>query len=64
MHSEHRAMCYMQPRVIGQLVIAEGPRCWSVSRLSATGGFDPVDVPFLDRTSSRALVGDRCCRSS
>jgi homopolymeric O-antigen transport system ATP-binding protein len=46
-HSEHRAMYYVQPRVIGALVITEGPQTRrGDAYFSATGGFGPVHVPF------------------
>ena len=46
-HSEHRAMYYVQPRVVGALVITEGPETrWGDAYFSATGGFGPVHVPF------------------
>jgi ABC-type polysaccharide/polyol phosphate transport system ATPase subunit len=55
-HSEQRAMYYVQPRVVGALVITEGPytRRGDVY-FSATSGFGPVHVPFrLDLGPSAA----------
>jgi ABC-type polysaccharide/polyol phosphate transport system ATPase subunit len=46
-HSEQRAMYYVQPRVVGALVITEGPETRrGDAYFSATGGFGPVHVPF------------------
>ena len=46
-HSEQRAMYYLQPRVVGALVITEGPETRrGDAYFSATGGFGPVHVPF------------------
>jgi ABC-type polysaccharide/polyol phosphate transport system ATPase subunit len=46
-HSEHRAMYYVQPRVVGALVVSEGPETRrGDAYFSATGGFGPVHVPF------------------
>jgi ABC-type polysaccharide/polyol phosphate transport system ATPase subunit len=54
-HSEQRAMYYLQPRVVGALVITEGPETRrGDAYFSATGGFGPVHVPFrLDLEPSR-----------
>jgi lipopolysaccharide transport system ATP-binding protein len=46
-HSEHRAMYYVQPRVVGALVVTDGPETRRGDAFfSATGGFGPVHVPF------------------
>jgi Wzt C-terminal domain len=46
-HSEHRAVYYVQPRVVGALVITDGPETRrGDAYFSATGGFGPVHVPF------------------
>ena len=46
-HSARRAMYYVQPRVVGALVITEGPETRRGDALfSTTGGFGPVHVPF------------------
>jgi ABC-type polysaccharide/polyol phosphate transport system ATPase subunit len=46
-HSQHRAMYYVQPRVVGALVITEGPETRrGDTYFSSTGGFGPVHVPF------------------
>jgi ABC-2 type transport system ATP-binding protein len=46
-HSEQRAMYYVQPRVVGALVITEGPETRrGDAHFSSTGGFGSVHVPF------------------
>jgi ABC-type glutathione transport system ATPase component len=46
-HSEHRAMYYVQPRVVGALVITVGPETRrGDAYFSATGGYGPVHVAF------------------
>jgi homopolymeric O-antigen transport system ATP-binding protein len=46
-HSEHRAVYYVQPRVVGALVITKGPETRrGDAYFGATGGFGPVHVPF------------------
>ena len=46
-HSEQRALYYVQPRVVGALVITDGPETRRGDiYFSATYGFGPVHVPF------------------
>ena len=46
-HSEHRAMYYLQPRVVGALMITEGPDArWGDAYFATTYNFGPVHVPF------------------
>jgi hypothetical protein len=56
-HSEQRAMYYVQPRVVGALVITEGPETRrGDAYFSPTVRFGPVHVPFqlnLEPQSSR-----------
>ena len=48
-------MYYVQPRVVGALVVTEGPEARRGDALfSATEGFGPVHVPFrLDLETTR-----------
>jgi len=53
-HSEQRAMYYLQPRVVGALVITDGPEeRRGDAYFSATRGFGPVHVPFRLKVQSK-----------
>jgi ABC-type glutathione transport system ATPase component len=46
-HSDNRAVYYVQPQVVGALVVTGGPEARrGDAYFSATGGFGPVHVPF------------------
>lgn len=45
-HSAQRASHYMEQRIIGTLLVSEGPEASTTSALAQSGAYGPVHVPF------------------